>query len=526
MLVSHLLLAVLAPSTSLAASITPKRHAGGAIQCSSIPPPEVPGAKVVDFTAKERYNVTGPVRRDELGAIETIAGLDVCNVNVTLSHRGAGDEVSFEVWLPLSGWNGRFQGVGGSGWLAGYHGTRGLGIAVEQGFAAASTDGGNVSDSEGYLNGDMVSDGVVDMGRLFDFSATALHEIAVVGKAVTASFYGKPAHHSYFTGCSQGGRQGYELAQRYPGDFDGILANAPAIQWPGLFLALGWGEFVMRWKGHSPSMCVYEGFRKASVKACDGLDGVLDGVISNDEACRFDPYTLVGHEVECEGETETVAAEDAEVLELIHQGPRSAQGTQLWKPFPWGITYNAVVLVGPDWSAMWNDWYRFFVMKDGDYDVESLDTLEELTDLFATSIAEYAGTIGTDNPDLAGLRDTGHKLLSWHGSADDTIPLEDTIAYRKDVESIMGGNDAVNEFYRFFVAPGVSHCILGDGAYPVDAFEALFEWVEGGSTPEELHGTMLTPKGETAERKMCPWPLVARYDGESDPNKAGSYHCA
>lgn len=297
---------VLATSTALSAA-APRRANTGAIACSDIPPPEIPGVKVVDFVAEERFNISGPIFREELSADETITGLNVCNVNVSLSHRGLGDKISFEVWLPLDGWNGRFQVTGGGGWVAGHHGTLGLGIAVDQGFAAAMTDGGNISDEDGFVYDDVVADGVVDMGRLYDFSSRGLHEVALVGKAVTASFFGDPADYSYFVGCSQGGRQGYELAQRYPDDFDGILANAPAINCPSLILSMGWGEFVARWKSHRPCACVLQGFQNASIAACDELDGVLDSVISDNSACQFDPSTLVGTQLDCGNQTAKVA---------------------------------------------------------------------------------------------------------------------------------------------------------------------------------------------------------------------------
>lgn len=526
MLVSPLFCLALALVTSSALSTPRPRRSPSSIPCSSIPPPEVPGAKVVDFVAEERFNVSGLVVREEIPSIEMVTGLNICNVNVSLSHRGVGDRIGFEVWLPLDGWNGRFQGVGGGGWVAGHHGTQGLGIAVEQGFAAAITDGGNISTPEGMINEDILSDGAIDMGRVYDFMSRGLHEVALVGKAITASFYGEPPHHSYWNGCSQGGRQGYELAQRYPDAFDGILANAPALYLPSFLLSMGWGEFITRWKGQTPSACVLEGFQNASIAACDELDGVLDGVISDNDVCEFDPTTLVGKQIDCGNESATVADEDAEVLRLFHEGPRSPQGTQLWKAFPWGISYEALFPEDPVSSALWNQWHQYFVKKDPDYDMASLDTLEELTDFYATAYAEYGSLISTDLPDLSALRDQGHKLLTWHGSADDMIMLDNTITYRKNVESVMGGNEAVNDFYRLYVAPGVGHCNSGNGAYPADAFESLIGWVEEGKSPEELHGTMVTPEDEEATRKMCLWPLMARYDGEGDPNLADSSQCA
>lgn len=321
------------------ASANPKRTGQSeGMSCSDIPKPEVAGAKVASFAAMERHNVSGLVLRQSNLTFDLVAGLNICNVNISLQYLEARDTVDFEIWLPLQGWNGRLKGVGGGGWLAGYPGTRGLGIAVQEGYAAAITTGGNVSDSEGFVYDDMVSStGVVDLGRFSMFASRALHELAVLGKAVTTSFYGKPPHHSYWDGCSQGGRQGYMLAQRYPGDFDGVFANAPAVQWGGVSVTLAWGQFVQRWKAHSPSACVWSAFTDASTAACDELDGVLDGVVSNYSACLFDPHSMVGTSIDCGGQPVTISDKDADVVGSFHKGPLTSQGTQLFPSFPWGI---------------------------------------------------------------------------------------------------------------------------------------------------------------------------------------------
>lgn len=495
--------------------------------CSDIPQPEVVGAKVASFAAMERHNVSGLILRDSDLTFDLVTDLNICNVNVSLRYFEARDTVDFEVWLPLQGWNGRFKGVGGGKWLAGYPGTRGLGIAVQEGYAAAITTGGNVSDPEGFVYDDMVSDtGVVDLGRLSMFASRALHELAVLGKAVATSFYGQPPHHSYWDGCSQGGRQGYMLAQRYPDDFDGIFANAPAIQWGGLFVTLAWGQFVQRWKAHAPLACVWSAFTDASTAFCDKLDGVLDGVVSDYSACLFDPYSMVGTRIECDGQPVIITDKDADVLSSFHKGPLTSQGTPLFPSYPWGIDYTAVAVAEPPTDRLWNDWIRVFLKKDRDFDVSTVTTLDQFDELFALSTSNYGGITGTDVPDLSAFREKGHKLLTYHGTADTYIPVDATLQYRKNVEGFMGGNERVNDFYRVFLAPGIAHCGNGTGAYPTGAFGALVEWVENGHAPDTLGGRMSTTDGFNASRIMCPWPLVARYDGEGDTNDAGSFSCA
>lgn len=475
----------------------------------------------------ERRNVSGLVLRESELVFDLVTGLNICNVNVSLRFAQARDPVDFEIWLPLQGWNGRFKGVGGGKWLAGYPGTRGLGTAVQQGYAAAITTGGNVSDAEGFVHDDVVSSaGVVDLGRVSMFASCALHELAVLGKAVAAGFYGAPPHHSYWDGCSQGGRQGYMLAQRYPDDFDGIFANAPAIQWGGLFVTLAWGQFVQRWKAHAPAACVWSAFRDASTAACDGLDGVLDGVVSDYNSCLFDAQSMVGTSIDCDGEAVTISDKDADVVGSFHQGPLTSQGTPLFPAYPWAMDYTALVVAEPLTDSLWNDWIRIFLKKDRDFNVSTVTTLDQFNELFALSTSEYGGIIGTDVPDLSAFRERGHKLLTYHGTADTYIPVGATLQYRRNVEGFMGGNERVNDFYRVFLAPGVAHCANGTGAYPADAFDALVDWVENGRAPETLRGTMGTADGAGASRIMCPWPLVPRYDGRGDKNDADSFSCA
>ncbi|KAJ0418581.1 Tannase/feruloyl esterase [Aspergillus carlsbadensis] len=314
------------------------------------------------------------------------------------------------------------------------------------------------------------------------------------------------------------------MAQQFPGDFDGILANAPALNYPSLLLNLGWPEFTMRRLNHTVSQCVLSSFVQAAVQACDGFDGVLDGVIANTGGCQFDPRSIVGHQVPCNASQETVVAQDAEVVALIMEGPKSPRGTPLFYPSEWGMEYTFVV--PPESAAsptsLWDDWVSILINKDPSYDMSGYRELEQLVDFFTISYREYDGMIGTNNVDLGAFRDTGGKLLTWHGLADGAIPPANTVDYRQRVERVMGGNARVNEFYRLFLAPGVAHCFGGPGAFPADAFDALIKWVEEGEPPVELHGTA-TP---ARKRKICLYPLVAQYDGHGDPDDAGSYACA
>ena len=502
------------------------------ISCDSIPAPTVPGAEVISMTRHLHLDWTDLVYDPSTGNFTISSPLSVCTVNVTLTHPGAHDEVTVWVWLPVDGWNGRFQGVGGGGWQAGTYGFSSLGLSALQGYAAASTDGSNLYRENGLDRALFLEPGVLDLERIADFSYRSLHELAVVGKAVTASFYGVSSFPSYWNGCSQGGRQGFMIAQRYPNDFNGIMANAPALYWPNMALALAWGRHVLRVLDHLPSMCVMQAFKLRSIETCDALDGVEDGVISDPSACPFNPEDLVGQKADCglKGDEE-IQRKDAQVAAMIRDGPTSAGGTSLWGGYGWGTDYlgllPAVVSGVPDSIDLLTAvWIQYFLKKDPDFDLSQLTTIEEFTDLFALSYGEWGGLVGTGLPDLSGFRDAGGKLMSWHGTADELISVNNSIRYRKQVEGVMGGGERVDDFYKFYVAPGAGHCSGGAGANPRDVMKKLEAWVEKNEEPDVLSGTMKNPSGKDAERIICPYPLVARYDGKSDPDKASSYKCA
>lgn len=502
----------------------PTTDGDAAIACDQIPPPELPGVDIISFSAKRELNVSGLFVNESVPKIDLATGLNICNVELSLTHPGVGNKVGFQIWLPLEGWNKRFMATGGGGYVAGSLGTPGLAAPIMQGFAAGVTDGGNISDANGYLSPNMIrSPGEIDIGRFADFSSRALHELALVGKAVTESFYRTPPEYSYWNGCSTGGRQGYMLAQKYPDDFDGILANAPALYFPSLLVALGWGQFTMRRLKHEVPACIFSAFYKASVKACDGLDGVIDDVISNPRACKFDPYSLVGRKVNCSA---AISRKDAEVVANIMKGPVSPLGTQLWEKWHWGMNYTLLSPTDPNFANLWDRWTKIMIKKDFTFNINGYNSLSQVADFFVISQAEYDGLIGTNNPDLTAFRSRGGKLLTWHGMSDEVIPMDNTLRYRKQVEAVMGGGALVDEFYRVFLVPGVGHCYGGNGAFPKDALNSLMSWVEDGKAPDRLHGKTNDWNGKPAERIMCAYPLVAKYDGKGDASRASSYTCS
>ncbi|MFF0079169.1 tannase/feruloyl esterase family alpha/beta hydrolase [Streptomyces canus] len=453
-----------------------------------------------------------------------------CEVTVTLTHPGDNDHAKVRTWLPVTGWNGRFQGLGGAAYLAGDNNV-GLGTAVKSGYAAVSTDAGvgDALDTSWALN----SEGRVDTALLENFASRSQHEAAVVGKEVVDAVYGKRPAYSYFTGCSTGGRQGYMEAQRHPDDYDGILADAPAVNWDEFEVATLWPQVVMNNEKTYPSQCEFTAFTNAAVKACDSLDGVKDGLVNDPSRCDFDPRRLIGTKVLCQGKELTITAADATVVRKIWDGPRTTSGKKLWYGVPVGADIWALAahtdpdadgnVVGSPFPVP-AAWLQLWVAKDPSLDLSKI-TYSRFTQLFKQSQAEYDKVIGTDDPDLSGFRNSGGKLLTWHGEADQYIPTQGTVQYRQKVERELGGTKKVDDFYRLFLAPGTNHCGLNGLDGSADGLAALTAWVEHGKAPRTLPATLVDDQGQNVSRDLCSYPQVSRYKGHGDPAVASSFKC-
>ena len=523
-----LLAAAIVPLT--AAALAPTAASAGppkspaTTRCS---PPQVaapPGARVETVTTAANAGGTVTVPdQPPLIAGGTVTGVPAwCDVVVTLTHPGAGDHVTVKVSLPSDPekWTGRLQATGGSAYLAGnLHGVE-LIRALANGYVATTTDAGVTQDPSNATWG-LKADGTVDRGLLKDFASRSVHDVTVVAKTVTRTFYGTPVSRAYWNGCSTGGRQGYEEAQDFPTDYDGILAGAPAINWDRFAIATLWSQAVFHEEHVSPSPCEMDAFNTAAVKACDTHDGVKDGVIDDPQSCRWDPRTLVGTKVVCDGQPHTISAAEADAVRKIWAGPTSPSGRKLWYGPNVGADFAYLASFGSPFTVA-NSWAKYFVAKDPALVTTQL-TYRSFTTLFAASQRQYNRVIGTDDPNLSRFRDAGGKLLSWHGQADQLVPTLGTVDYRERVERLMGGNAKVNDFYRLFLLPGVAHCGGGAGPQATDPLGALVTWVEQGRAP----ATLATANADgTVTRNACPYPKIARYTGHGDPAKAASYRCA
>jgi feruloyl esterase len=511
------------------ASPSSNYHQSGAYICSGLTLPKLQGFQVISVQSVEVYNYS--LAASPPFNPTNLTNLNFCNTTITLTHKNDGDRVIVQVWTPLHGWNGRFQATGGGGLRAGLFEIE-LAPAVSRGYAAAGTDAGNTLGNTIDPNtGTWVlkNDGTVNRGLVENFAYRSGHDLAVVGKAVTKAFYGQSPKYSYWNGCSTGGRQGYFEAQRYPNDFDGILAYSPAINTPQVSPADFWPSVVMA-NAVAPPQCVFTAFQQAMVAACDPLDGVTDGLISDTSKCTLDSQDLVGTIIPCGQGNLTITQAFADVVSKILQGATSSTGDFLWYGNPPGAPFNGLAntqsvngstIPVPFGAA--EAWIRYFVFEEPQYDTAHM-TFAQFEEAFDLSVNKYMNLFGTDDPDLSGFRKAGGRLLTWHGLADPLIAHLGTVRYRERLEEKMGGAETVDEFYRLFLAPGVGHCSGGIGPNPIDPLAVLVDWVEKGKVPETLPATT-NVSGIVVTRDLCRFPKLLKYDGRGDTSLASSFTC-
>jgi hypothetical protein len=442
-------------------------------------------------------------------------------VTAIVTHPPASDRVKVWIALPVKNWNGRFRGNGGGGFMTGNADS--LRGAVAQGFAAAATDGGHEGGNGNFA---LNASGRLNWQEIRDFAYLGIHEMTVVGKALTQAFYGQAPRFSYFVGSSTGGRQGLMEAQRYPADYDGIFSGCPAIHWASMVPSTLWPQVVMHDLKHLVSKEKLEAVTAAAIAACDRDDGVSDGVIDDPSRCVWNPTAFVGTKV---GDS-TFTVEDASVVRRIWAGPTGHQGSFIWHGLSRGANLFATagtegVPLKPKPFGIAVDWYRYFLTHSGDFDGTDVSAAEfEL--LVNQSVELFGPVFSANDPDLSAFRYCGGKIIILHGLADQLIPHKGSIDYYDRVQKRMGGTARTAEFARLFLIPGVDHGFRGPGATPNmnRLILSLIEWVEEGKVPAQLLGEVRDAAGKLLRaRPIFPYPQTARYTGNGDPDDAQNF---
>jgi Tannase and feruloyl esterase len=415
--------------------------------------------------------------------------------------------IEMEVWLPADTWNGKFQMVGNGGW-AGVISYPAMSLALQDGYATASTDtghkGGNALFAIGHPE------------RLVDFAYRAVHETAVKSKAIIAAFYDRGPRLSYWNGCSTGGRQGLMSAQKFPEDFDGVVAGAPANYQTHLHAwDLGVAIPTLKDSASAVPRAKLDVLNAAVVAACDAQDGVKDGLLNDPRSCHFDPSTLLcrgGDAENCltsaqlESVKRTYAPAKTKSGELVFPGkdPGSETGWNvLAGTQPPGVSVGSFQVAYGD--ANW-DWRTF----DLDRDLKVVD--------------EKVGSIvNAVNPDLQAFKARGGKLILYHGWNDTAISAGNAVNYYSSVLAKMGPKQ--DDWVRLFMAPGMQHCGGGPGPNQVNYVAALERWRESGIAPDQLLASRVTNSRVDMTRPLCPYPQVAQYKGVGSVNDAANFVC-
>jgi len=448
----------------------------------------------------------------------------------------ADSDIQFEVWLPASGWNGRFA-TAGNGGFAGSMNLRAMARAVALGYATAGTDTGHrgaATDASWALG---------HPEKVVDFGYRAIHEMTVTAKTIAAAFYGRPVSHAYFNGCSNGGRQALMEAQRFPEDYDGIIAGAPANDFTHL---LAQAVFNRQATESDPAAYIpaskVPAIETATLAQCDAKDGVEDGVVDDPTACVFRPAILLCKGAESDA---CLTAPQVAAIEKLYAGPRGAV------PVHPGLVAGGAT--GPGSWPLWvtgpepgksligtfgTQFFQNMVFEDPKWDFRRFQ-VERDTKVVD---AKLARTLNATDPDLSGLRKRGGKLVIWHGWSDPAISPLNAIRYYESVQAKMGAGET-DTFARLFMLPGVQHCDGGpgptgfNGANAIkrdaehDVNVAIERWVEEGVAPAQIVAAKFKTPAEPASgvartRPLCPYPQVARYKGAGSTDEAGNFTCA
>ena len=502
---------------------TAQLPARGPQDCAALQNLQLPGVALSEISAE--WIPAGPAPRPFAPPPTTNMLPAYCRLQGTLNRRqgvdGQSYGIGFALALPAT-WNGGFlfQGGGGfNGVLAPPYGASAAGgtPALTRGFAVVSTDSGHRAPGGNPLDATFLR----DQQATLDFAYQAVERVTALAKTIIGRHYVQPVSRSYYVGCSTGGREAMLAAQRYPMEFDGVIAGAPNMRINYAVLGLDWinvqlNQVAPRGTNGQPvtrealssiqKQAVIEGIRNA----CDANDGVRDGLVFNSSACKFDPKTLV-----CGGKDSgagCLTAAQAAALERAFAGPRTPAGRPLYSPFPFdtgiadphqgipgvlhgGFNGPSASTTDPDAAARW---------------AES-DAPSALIDTFTwTNMTTFANR--------------GGRMIFFHGMSDPTFSALDTVDYYNRMATANGGAEAVQRWSRLFLVPGMGHC--GGGSLTTDSFDLLtplVDWVERGIPPDAVVATRAAEP--RLSRPLCPYPQYAHYSGRGDPNDASNFAC-
>jgi feruloyl esterase len=506
------MLAVLALSATLASSSATCES----LKTISLPNVTIVAAEMVaagPFTPPARAAAPAPAAAPEgrgRGAGAAAAPPQIvparCRVNAIL-RPSADSEIEMEAWLP-DNWNGKFQFVGGGGW-AGIISFPAMVNAVQEGYATASTDTGHKGGNALFA--------INHPEKVVDFAYRAVHETTVQTKALIAKYYERPARLSYWNGCSTGGRQGLMEAQKFPDDFDAIIAGAPANFQTHLH---AWDLSVAVPVLNNPAAALtaakLTALSEAAVNACDAQDGVKDGLINNPRACKFDPSVMLCKGADgpnCLTQPQLDAVKRAYATTKLKSGEAVFPGKEPGSEYQWMAFLGGQNAPGVSVGSFQ------VAYNDANWDAKTFDADRDLK-----IVDEKVGAIiNAVNPDLSAFKAHGGKLLLYHGWNDTAISPGNTINYYESVLKKMGGKQ--DDFVRLYMAPGMQHCGGGPGPNQINYMAIMERWRENNQTPASIEAVHVTNNRVDMTRPLCPYPQVATYKGTGSPSDASNFVC-
>lgn len=435
---------------------------------------------------------------------------EFCRVALTLTP-SADSDIKVELWLPAANWNGKYLAVGNGAFTGNIRPTAMI-EPLARGYATSSTDTGHT--------GNTASFGLGHPEKVVDFGWRAVHEMAVISKQVITAFYAEGPRYAYWSGCSAGGRQAMQEAQKFPADFDGIIAGAPGLDWTGRAAA------ALRVAAHleaNPSARLSDTDRQlvynSALLACDADDGVEDGLISKPLQCAFDPASL-----QCPAVGGAMCLSSAQVasVRMHYSSPvNPATGRAITGLLP-GSELGWTDL---GWTASARDTgleqYRYLVYADNNWTIDRFEFDRDS----ALAESKDSNTLNALEIDLRPFFQRGGKLIQYHGWSDPQISPANATQYFEQVSTLLGGREAIHDSFRLFMAPGMAHCGGGTGPDSFDMVSALEEWVENGRAPDSVLAVQSRNGNETRSRPLCPYPEVATYTGTGSIDSAENFVC-
>jgi len=526
------------------------KSANGQSVCASLPSLRIAHVTIMSAALISEGPYTGPPEPATPASGTSVMVPAHCEVRGQI-RPSADSDIRFVAWLPVTGWNGKYRQQGNSGW-AGVIPYADLIDPLRRGYATAATDDGHDDPNAGFQGAKWA---IGHPEKVIDFGYRAVHETSVAVKAILLAFYGRDATTSYFVGCSEGGREALMEAQRYPEDFDGVLAADPAGPFTQVMTGFAWNQQALRSSPRSvipPEKLAI--IQAAVLSVCDTQDSARDGLLDDPRRCRFDPSVLACRQGD---RSDCLTAPQLETLRKLYAGPTSSStGERIF----WGYLSGSEA-VPRTWSTWINtsqpelavqaphvtNFFGHALFETDDWDYRALDLDRDFTFAKAT----LSPILDAVNPDLRSFRAHGGKLLQYHGWADVAIPAMASVSYYETVSSFLArfpdgvsrNPGPVADFYRLFLVPGMGHC--GGGVGPIDignvglgrpvtlndpvrdAFSALELWVEQAVAPDQLIGIGPRPldPSRTLSRPVCAYPMMAIHNGTGDIYEAGSFRC-